>query len=36
MRIIGKQLLVAYLGRSNIDASRHAWAMLSLLVKRFR
>ena len=32
----GQQLLVAYLRRSNIDASKHAWAILSLLVKRFR
>jgi hypothetical protein len=32
----GSQLLVAYLRPSNIDAARHAWAVLSLLVKRFR
>ena len=32
----GRQLLVAYLRRSNIDASKHAWAILSLLVKRLR
>ena len=32
----GQQLLVAYLRRSNIDASKHAWAILSLLVKRLR
>ena len=32
----GQQLLVAYLRPSNIDASKHAWAILSLLVKRFR
>lgn len=30
------QLLVAYLRPSNIDAARHAWAILSLLVKRLR
>jgi hypothetical protein len=32
----GEQLLVSYLRPSNIDAARHAWAILSLLVKRFR
>ena len=32
----GHQLLVAYLRPSNIDASRHAWAILALLVRRFR
>ena len=32
----GQQLLVAYLRPSNIDAAKHAWAILSLLVKRFR
>ena len=32
----GKQLLVSYLRRSNIDGAKHAWAILSLLVKRFR
>ena len=32
----GSQLLVAYLRPSNIDAASHAWAILSLLVKRFR
>ncbi len=32
----GDQLLVAYLRRSNIDAAQHAWAILSLLVKRLR
>ncbi len=32
----GDQLLVAYLRRSNIDAAKHAWAILSLLVKRLR
>lgn len=32
----GKQLLVAYLRPSNEDGARHAWAILSLLVKRFR
>ena len=32
----GDQLLVAYLRRSNTDAATHAWAILSLLVKRLR
>jgi hypothetical protein len=32
----GSQLLVAYLRPSNIDAARHTWAILALLVKRFR
>jgi len=32
----GNQLLVAYLRPSNIDPARHAWAILSLLVKRLR
>lgn len=32
----GSQLLIAYLRSSKIDASKHAWAILSLLVKRFR
>ncbi len=32
----GDQLLVAYLRKSNIDAAKHAWAILSLLVKRLR
>ena len=32
----GDQLLVAYLRPSKIDAAKHAWAILSLLVKRFR
>ena len=32
----GRQLLVAYLRPSNIDAARHTWAILSLLVKRLR
>jgi len=32
----GEKLLVSYLRPSNIDAARHAWAILSLLVKRFR
>ena len=32
----GRQLLVAYLRPSNIDASKHAWSILSLLVKRLR
>lgn len=32
----GSQLLTAYLRPSNIDAAKHAWAILSLLVKRLR
>jgi hypothetical protein len=32
----GQQLLVAYLRPSNIDAARHSWAILKLLVTRFR
>jgi hypothetical protein len=32
----GDQLLVAYLRPANIDAAKHAWAILALLVKRFR
>jgi hypothetical protein len=32
----GSQLLVAYLRPSRYGAARHAWAILSLLVKRFR
>jgi hypothetical protein len=32
----GSQLLVAYLRPSNIDAAQHSWALLALLVKRFR
>jgi hypothetical protein len=32
----GEQLLVAYLRPSNIDASRHAWAILKLLTERLR
>jgi hypothetical protein len=31
-----KKLLVAYLRTSKKDGARHAWAILSLLVKRFR
>lgn len=31
-----KQLLVSYLRPSRIDAARHAWAVLALLVKRLR
>lgn len=30
------QLLVSYLRPSNIDGAKHAWTILSLLVKRFR
>jgi len=32
----GSQLLTAYLRPSNIDGARHAWAVLSILVKRLR
>jgi len=32
----GKQLLVSYLRPSRIDGAKHAWAILSLLVKRLR
>jgi hypothetical protein len=32
----GDQLLLSYLRPSNIDGARHAWAVLALLVKRFR
>jgi hypothetical protein len=32
----GEQLLVSYLRPRNIDASRHAWAILKLLVQRLR
>ena len=32
----GDQLLTAYLRPANIDGARHAWAILALLVKRFR
>ena len=32
----GQQLLVSYLRESKIDAAKHAWAILSLLVKRLR
>ena len=32
----GQQLLVAYLRESKCDGAKHAWAILSLLVKRFR
>lgn len=32
----GDQLLVAYLRESRIDGAKHAWAILSLLVKRLR
>lgn len=32
----GSQLLCAYLRPSKIDAAKHAWAILSLLVKRLR
>lgn len=32
----GNQLLVAYLRPSNKDGAKHAWAILSLLVKQFR
>jgi hypothetical protein len=32
----GDRLLVSYLRPSNIDGAKHAWAILALLVKRFR
>ena len=32
----GHRLLVAYLRPANIDAATHAWAILAMLVKRFR
>ena len=32
----GEKLLVSYLRPSNIDGAKHAWAILSLLVKRLR
>jgi hypothetical protein len=32
----GHHLLVAYLRPANIDAATHSWAILALLVKRFR
>lgn len=32
----GKKLLAAYLRPSKIDAAKHSWAILSLLVKRLR
>ena len=32
----GEQLLVVYLRPSNIDAARHSWAILKLLVQRLR
>lgn len=32
----GEQLLVSYLRPSNIDGCKHAWAILSLLVRRLR
>ena len=32
----GTQLLVAYLRRSDIDAAKHSWAILKLLVTRLR
>lgn len=32
----GDHLLVSYLRRSNIEAAKHAWAILALLVKRLR
>ena len=32
----GSRLLVSYLRTSNIDGAKHSWAILSLLVKRFR
>lgn len=32
----GDQMLVSYLRPSNIDGAKHSWAILSLLVRRFR
>lgn len=32
----GRHLLVSYLRPSNIDAAKHSWAILALLVKRLR
>jgi len=32
----GERVLVSYLRESKIDPAKHAWAILSLLVKRFR
>ena len=32
----GKQLLVSYLRPSKVDAAKHAWAILALLIKRLR
>ena len=32
----GRHLLVSYLRPSNIDGAKHAWAILSILVKRLR
>ena len=32
----GSQLLVSYLRASNIDGAKHSWAILALLVKKFR
>lgn len=32
----GSQLLISYLRRSSEDQAKHSWAILSLLVKRFR
>lgn len=32
----GSQLLVSYLRPSNIDGAKHSWAILALLVKKFR
>jgi hypothetical protein len=34
--LCGDQLLVSYLRPSKIDAAKHAWAILALLVKRLR
>jgi hypothetical protein len=34
--ICGHHLLAAYLRPANIDPAKHAWAILALLVKRFR
>jgi len=36
MFFCNQQLLVSYLRPANIDGAKHSWAILSLLVKRFR
>ena len=36
VRVLRRSILVSYLRPSNIDAAKHSWAILSLLVKRLR